>query len=55
MPIDKLSEVYLEGKRAFQNGEKLADKPGHLFLNEYDVGFADAMADAVRKLEGTPK
>ena len=47
---NKNSLSYRAGYDAFQRGKTLADDPAEIFENwsEYQVGYIDAMAEAVR-------
>jgi ribosome modulation factor len=51
MPIDRQhSQDYQDGKKAWRDGRDLADKPTLMLRNEWEAGWHDAMAEAVRGL-----
>jgi len=52
MPIDTAhSKDYADGKAAFDRGLNLSDKPAHYLRSEWDAGWLDALAAAVRGLK----
>ena len=50
MPIDREGNAYREGRHAWADGKLLSDKPAHFLLGEWEAGWHDAMAGAVRAL-----
>jgi len=48
--MNKDGIYYKAGEQAFMEGKALADKPHQYLTSEWDTGFLDAMAKAVREL-----